>query len=185
MRALRGMPEFYMSGVALTTGFLHGNIGDTALSVLTGGMVTVLNGPFEICAGDTCTWIWSFEQCFFNADGSRKYVNHLEMLNDVANFDDDVDQPELARFLDTTVTLNLQAGGLDAGTKKRKLFIDEQMRVSSQINNGANGKHSAVPLLIPMPRNPTFADRRSAFGTCMMSARPYDKTDIKICRQGL
>eukprot|EP00961_Rhodomonas_salina_P291649 3932186-Rhodomonas_salina.1 len=54
MRALRGMPEFYMSGVALTTGFPHGNIGDTALSVLTGCMMTVLNGPFEICAGDVC-----------------------------------------------------------------------------------------------------------------------------------
>eukprot|EP00961_Rhodomonas_salina_P183592 2478192-Rhodomonas_salina.1 len=40
VQAIAGIPDFYMGGVALTTGFPHGHIGDTALSVLTGGMMT-------------------------------------------------------------------------------------------------------------------------------------------------
>jgi hypothetical protein len=60
-KAILGIPDFYMSGVALTVAFPHGHIGDTALSVLTGGIMTMTNGPFDIAAGDRCTWIWDFE----------------------------------------------------------------------------------------------------------------------------
>ena len=48
LRVINGVPDFYMAGVALTTAFPHGHIGDTALSVLTGGITTIMNGPFEV-----------------------------------------------------------------------------------------------------------------------------------------
>eukprot|EP00961_Rhodomonas_salina_P203883 2751162-Rhodomonas_salina.3 len=71
--------------------------------------------------------------------------------------------------------------------KRRKFFNDSQYRV---VNGNPSckhneGRHGAMPILIPMPVNPSYADRRRAFGKCMMSARPYDRTDIMIGRQGL
>ena len=72
----------------------------------------------------------------------------------------------------------------EASAKRRRMHFDEQIRVITS-RNGENttGKRSAVPLLIPMPRNPSYADRRRAFGDCLLSARPREKTDVKLGRQ--
>jgi hypothetical protein len=44
------------AGFALGHAEADGRIGDTAVSILTGGMVTIRNGPEDIFAGDQITW---------------------------------------------------------------------------------------------------------------------------------
>ncbi len=71
----------------------------------------------------------------------------------------------------------------EASAKRRRMHFDEQVRIITSRGGENTGKRSAVPLLIPMPRNPSYADRRRAFGDCLLSARPREKTDVKLSRQ--
>jgi hypothetical protein len=71
----------------------------------------------------------------------------------------------------------------EASAKRRRMHFDEQVRIITSQGGENTGKRSAVPLLIPMPRNPSYADRRRAFGDCLLSARPREKTDVKLSRQ--
>jgi hypothetical protein len=67
-RHLEWLPDFFCFGVALTDGYPSGDFGDTALSVQTGGMSTVQNGPFAVDSGDVLTWVWDFELPFIDQD---------------------------------------------------------------------------------------------------------------------
>lgn len=204
IKAIRGIPDFYMGGVALTVGYPHGNIGDTALSVLTGGMMTVMNGPFEINPGDTCTWIWHFELPQFDdkVKAHRKIGTKKEnyktvktilgdcfginpMLHDTAIVTGPVGCNDFLKELHKITIKMEDLRAHDINTKRRKVHFDEQMRVINKNSSNNSGKHDAIPLLIPMPENASYMDRKRAFGKCMMSARPYEKTDVKLCNQGL
>lgn len=212
LKAINGIPNFYMGGVALTTGHPHGHIGDTALSVLTGGMITVLNGPFHISAGDTITWIWDFEQGNFNNDGTRKTVKHGDEIDNCLDFfthrfpstDTDALKKALAgktniqdlfnitditQMMDIMMSTNQNLNAIhenDSSTKRRKLFHDQQNCVFNPLSRSTDqAKHNSLPMLIPLPSNATYMDRVHSFGKCLSSARPFDKTDIQIQRQGL
>eukprot|EP00961_Rhodomonas_salina_P123655 1666281-Rhodomonas_salina.1 len=165
-----------MGGVALTTGFPHGHIGDTALSVLTGGMMTIINGPFSIAAGDVCTWIWDFELCYFNDKGERLDLssNEAKDWNKLVFGEDIVDEggggsSNIDQFTKNLVRANANRTALDGeepSSKRRRAFNSQQDRdifgvPKSHLNEGRKG---SLPLLIPLPINPTYADRRRAFG---------------------
>ena len=215
IRSISGIPHFYMGGVALTTGHPHGHIGDTALSVLTGGMITVLNGPFHIAAGDPITWIWDFEQDNFDSNGYRRYDSENNFNNDNvgvynlfqtcfpnsdlfklkeifgdAGDDFDIfsmtDVTQMIKLMDAT-NQNLQkTHEKDPATKKRKLWNDQQNCViNPNSRSTTGGKHTSLPMMIPLPPNASYMDSVRSFGKCLSSARPYDKTDIQIQRQGL
>ncbi len=58
---LRYMNDHFAVGFANTPGYAHANSGDTMTSVMIGGLRTVMNGDFEIFAGDLVQFYWSFE----------------------------------------------------------------------------------------------------------------------------
>lgn len=190
-REIKGIPEFYFGGVALTNGFPHGGIADTALSVLTGGMHTVQNGPFHINAGDVCTWIWSFELCFFDEHGKRKPLSpkdtrqFLQLKGGLDNthktFDDVI--ATLCSFC--PAVSNESAPGEDTSSKRRRLFYDEQVLRVNKGSSSNEGKKTSYPLIVPLRHAHRWSDRDRAFGVCLMSARPNEKTDIMISRQGM
>ena len=71
---LKKMYDFYPVGVANTLGYAHPNSGDTMSSVMIGGLRTVMNGDFEVYAGDYVQWYWTFERDCFRQDGYRKSI---------------------------------------------------------------------------------------------------------------
>jgi len=52
------MYDYYPVGYANTLGYAHPNSGDTMTTVMIGGLRTVLNGDFEIFAGDLVQFYW-------------------------------------------------------------------------------------------------------------------------------
>lgn len=74
--------ELFFAGVSLTEGHAHPHTGDTALSVMIGGMKTIKNGRFPVYAGDMVMWYFEFEadSNVFNADGTRKTNDILEVI---------------------------------------------------------------------------------------------------------
>jgi hypothetical protein len=52
------MYDYFTTGFANTLGWAHANSGDTMTSVMIGGLRTVLNGDFEIFAGDIIQFYW-------------------------------------------------------------------------------------------------------------------------------
>ncbi len=55
---LRMMYDYFAVGYANTLGFAHANNGDTMTSVMIGGLRTVMNGDFELFAGDLVQFYW-------------------------------------------------------------------------------------------------------------------------------
>jgi len=80
---LEWLPDFACFGVALTDGYPSGNFGDTALSVQTGGMATLQNGPFAVDCGDVLTWVWDFELPFIEPNTSTGMQGTLKVLRDL------------------------------------------------------------------------------------------------------
>lgn len=176
-----GVPEFYFEGVALTTGHPHGHLGDTALSVITGGMITIRNGPFDMHAGDLVTWVWEFELCMLQQQGCFVHIRDKQ-YHDVITY--------VAGAVVDTDTLddlwdNLQDDGNDAdrAAKRRKMFMYSQM---NDFAGGPNtNKRKNKPVLIPLPINYSYILRKRMIGRCLSHGRPYDMTDILISRQGM
>lgn len=52
------MYDYFATGYANTLGWAHANSGDTMTSVMIGGLRTVMNGDFEIFAGDLIQFYW-------------------------------------------------------------------------------------------------------------------------------
>jgi hypothetical protein len=55
---LKMMYDYFAVGYANTLGWAHSNTGDTMTSVMIGGLRTVMNGDFEIFAGDLVQFYW-------------------------------------------------------------------------------------------------------------------------------
>lgn len=60
---MRMMYDYFATGYANTVGYAHPNTGDTMTSVMIGGLRTVLNGDFEIFAGDLVQFYWYQSLC--------------------------------------------------------------------------------------------------------------------------
>lgn len=193
---LQNVPEFYFEGIALTTGFPHGHLGDTALSVLTGGMMTMRNGPFEMHAGDLVTWVWDFEIPFLaKEDGflmvhAGKWHEALQILINLVNL------PQNGNNMDEDATRQLINGFKEtinnppnrdtrADAKRRKTYFYDQNNNKSVGSNSKTAKRECIPLIIPLPVNYTYILRKRMFGRCLSYGRPYDMTDILVSRQGM
>ena len=189
---MKSIPEFYFEGVALTTGHPHGHIGDTALSVLTGGMKTMRNGPFEMHAGDLVTWVWDFEIPFLKEVGgyvmlddnqwARCCSKYLDVL-DKARSDQRIDADRLAR--DTEEFLNSGEEEPLPDAKRRKTFFYDQNNNWSKNSSKSSATRRCLPILIPLPQDYTYILRKRLLGRCLSYGRPFDMTDILLSRQGL
>jgi hypothetical protein len=87
---LSKMYDFYPVGISNTLGYAHPNSGDTMTSVMIGGLRTVMNGDFDIFAGDIVQWYWTFEAKCFHPDGRRKSIADAAG-NVMSNVDPEID----------------------------------------------------------------------------------------------
>lgn len=171
-KQIQEMPEFYAVGVSVGHAYAHPNSGDNVATVMIGGLKTVLNGAFEVHAGDLIQWYWEEERPCFTASGHR----HRDLIQGehagALVTSDDVD-----RFL-------MQKNDMVIEDERRRKFYD---RHNGNIGPVRNGKTRVV---YPKPfftddENDRVYDRVRVFARALCSARPYEHVDIMIARQSL
>jgi len=172
---MRKMYDFYPVGVANTLGYAHPSSGDTMSSVMIGCLRTIMNGDFEVYAGDQIQWYWSFERDCFRADGSRKSIVGPDgTVMDGADPELDYAPPA-------------QAAGQHPSDQARKMFNDLQYGAVNNSKSPAD-KSKHVARIKPYLRDelqPLIYDWHRVFAIAISSARPNEMVDIKICRQSM
>jgi hypothetical protein len=171
------MYDYYPVGVANTLGYAHPNSGDTMSSVMIGGLRTIMNGDFEVYAGDQIQWYWTFERDCFRADGTRKAIA------DAAGNVFDGGDPAIDRL----PLPHAEGDGNDPSDRARAAFNDLQYG-ATQNSRAPSDKAKHVARIKPYLRDdaqPRLYDWHRVFGIAISSARPNEMVDIKICRQSM
>lgn len=170
---LSKMYDFYPVGIANTLGYAHPNSGDTMSSVMIGGLRTVMNGDFDVFAGDQIQWYWTFERNCFREDGTRKGISDA-----AGNVHDGAD-PEIDC-----------GGGLNQPMpppNDRRLYHDLQYgAVNNSKSSSDKAKH--VARIKPYLRDdvqPRLYDWQRVFAIAISSGKKDEMVDIKICRQSM
>lgn len=171
-------------GFAQTLGWAHPNTGDTMVTVMIGGLRTVMNGDFEVFPGDLIQWYWPFEKNCFHQDGRRKpYINGWTMTRVGGrpkavppNVDPELELVERER--------GLVATGLhpDGST------VDRERYHSRAFGNASESKTKLVARVKPYFRddeNPRIFDCYRVFAIAIAAARPHEMLDIKISKQSV
>lgn len=174
---LEKMYDFYPMGFATTLGYAHPNSGDTMTTVMIGGLRTVMNGDFEVFAGDPIQWYWDFERDCFHDDGRRKAITDptgaiCDGNNPSHDYSNAPPQPP---------------GILDPHRQARRMHNDMQYGVDKAKKAPAS-KASNVARIKPYVRDddqPRVYDWLRVFAVAISSARPNEMIDIKICRQSM
>ena len=170
---LAKMYDFYPVGIANTLGYAHPNSGDTMSSVMIGGLRTVMNGDFDVFAGDQIQWYWTFERNCFREDGTRKGIT------DAAGNVCDGSNPEIDHL-----------GGPHAPLpphSDRRLYNDLQYGAVHD-SKSPSDKAMHVARIKPYLRDdaqPRLYDWQRVFATAISSAKKDEMVDIKICRQSM
>jgi len=177
------MYDFYPVGFATTLGYAHPNSGDTMTTVMIGGLRTVMNGDFEVFAGDIIQWYWTFERNCFKSDGARKSIEMTppaggRVVCDGNNPEVDFDQgapPPLPQM------------NADPHNEARRHYSDYQYGVDKD-KKGPASKALHVARIKPYVRDdeqPRLYDWMRVFAIAISSARPNEMVDIKIGKQSL
>lgn len=180
---MRFMHDYFTVGFANTLGYAHANTGDTMTSVMIGGLRTVMNGDFEIFAGDLVQFYWTFEKNDFEQDGRRK------AYHDIWN-----DDGTVRCNLDPSFSLRVTGRKRDvAGNPVQVTWDtpeDAQIRQAHyDLSYGQRAdRQKIVAKIKPYFRddeNPRLLDWYRVFGVAIASARPNEMCDIKISRQSM
>ena len=177
------MYDFYPVGFANTLGYAHPSSGDTMSSVMIGGLRTVMNGDFEVFAGDPIQWYWTFEADCFHQDGRRKsIVTAAGVL--VSNGDPAIDHSA------APPGPNPVPGGIpnaDPRVQHRRIHNDFQYGISPDNYSPANKAKNVARIKPYMPDDaqPRLYDWVRVFAIAISSARPNEMVDIKISKQSL
>jgi hypothetical protein len=176
------MFDYYPVGIANTLGYAHPNSGDTMSSVMIGGLRTIMNGDFEVYAGDLIQWYWTFEKdCFHPITGKRKSITDAAgTVHD--GWDPEVDCMNLAGV-----------GGAGGGAQLSDRDIQRHLHNDLQYGRDPLDKKPAnkaknVARIKPYMRDdeqPRIYDWFRVFAVAINSARPHEMLDIKISRQSM
>ena len=163
-------------GYANTLGWAHANTGDTMVTVMIGGLRTVMNGDFEVFTGDLIQWYWPFERDCFLANGERKAIGALWEAGPTSPRPPNVDpsyNPNGPAVREVT---------LDRASQQR----EQQFQKSYGMPAGQPTK--LVPRIKPYvrdPQKPRIFDAYRVFAVALSPARPHEPVDIKISRQSV
>lgn len=170
------MHDFHPVGYATTLGFAHPNTGDTMCSVLIGGLITVMNGDFEIFTGDPVQFYWCFEKDDFERDGRRReYINVWTGDGEIpGNIDPSVEKSENRKRTWT---------GMGDSEIRRETY---ELSYGQARDKRTRAKLVAkIKPYYPDDQNPRLFDWYRIFGIAISSARPNEMVDIKISRQSM
>jgi hypothetical protein len=181
------MNDHFAVGFANTLGYAHAYSGDTMTSVMIGGLRTVMNGDFEIFAGDLVQFYWAFEKDDFEQDGRRKAYQDIWETSGMPNNLD----PSFSLIRSSR---KRAAGGEPAGEGAQgpNWQTPEDAQIRQAHYNLSYGqrrdKQKIVAKIKPYFRddeNPRLMDWYRVFGVAIASARPNEMCDIKIARQSM
>ncbi len=178
------MYDFYPVGFSTTLGYAHPNSGDTMTTVMIGGLRTVMNGDFEVYAGDIIQWYWTFERHCFRSDGSRKSISYTP-AGAAAPVVCDGNDPENDYM--PAPALPPTANSSDPYNDTRRHHNDFQYGVDKD-KKGPASKALHVARIKPYIRDdeqPRLYDWVRVFAIAISSARPNELVDIKIGKQSL
>ena len=177
---LSKMFDFYPVGFSNTLGYAHPNSGDNMSSVMIGGLRTVVNGDFEMFAGDMIQWYWTFERNCFRKDGTRKSITDGND-NVCDGGDPEVDHGMPAGLAAPAQLPVAQRDAIRQGHQ-------DQMYGMHRDKKGVSDKYRHVARIKPYMRDdeqPRIYDWHRVFAVAISSARPHEAVDIKISRQSM
>lgn len=169
IQKIKTMPDFRFMGFSLGLGYAHPNTGDTVVSSMIGGLITVRNGPFRLCTGDKVQWCFFFEMNNFDTSGRRLKADDEKETLSIPN---DSNTKRLKTMLQ-------QNGVFDFQSFKKNLN-----------NNKASQSTGKIPLAVIKPYFEGYGphdtyprDRMRVIGKALGNGRPWDNVDIMICTQ--
>lgn len=178
---LRYMNDHFAVGFANTLGYAHANSGDTMTSVMIGGLRTVMNGDFEIFAGDLVQFYWSFERDDFEQDGRRKAYTNIWDGDIPCNVNPSITKKGSGRKRDMN--------GNEVGPTWQTPADAQVRQAHYDLSYGQRrDRQKIVAKIKPYFRDdehPRLMDWYRVFGIAIASARPNEMCDIKISRQSM
>ncbi len=170
-------------GYAQTLGWAHPNTGDTMVTVMIGGLRTVMNGDFEVFPGDLVQWYWPFEKDCFRQDGRRKeYINGWTIKRA---------RDGRIKALPPNVHPEIEVSGGALGPTRFHpdgSVVEREKYHSRAFGNASDNKTKLVARVKPFFRdddNPRIYDAYRVFGIAIAAARPHEMLDIKISKQSV
>jgi hypothetical protein len=175
--------DFYPVGFANTIGYAHPSSGDTMSSVMIGGLRTVMNGDFEVFAGDLIQWYWTFELgCFHFDTGRRKSIQGAGGIP-ISNGDPEVDYAQVG----VPALAPLHPPNNDPRGDLRRIHNNFQYGINPDKFSPADKAKNVARIKPYMPDDaqPRVYDWYRVFAVAISSARPNEMVDIKISKQSL
>ena len=198
---LSKMFDYYPIGMCNTIAYASPRTGDTVGSFMIGGLRTVMNGDWEVHAGDLLQWYWTFERDCFRKDGTRKsyreyskdgtYTSEDFEIDPFKDFRDHVDPITAVPFAESEgAAPSAKKAKLDHNdtiTKKRGNFADRQYGIKPQSLTPSEKSKSVARIkrYIENPRCPNLYDRVRVFARAIGTARPREALDMQIGRQSM
>ena len=156
---LRNLP---VAGVSLATIWAHPSSGDTVGSVMVGGLITVTNGPFPVTSGDQLTFIWGFEEEYFDENSKDVPIRIIPRQNGQNG-------------------THLGIEKFDGESMKRR-----KMDFSMSFKGLRDANKLDLPYIIPIVHTGTpfeHVDRDRFFAKAISNARPFESLDIMLGHQ--
>lgn len=186
-RELKDLPYFTAQGYALGIAYASNLTGDTVGTILIGGMQTVMNGAFEMRAGQQVQWYFDFEADLYHRstvegrggrtlwEGSRKSEsiasdsgtwvseNRVQQVRKTGNYKEPVQQEDRRRF------------------HERGLGDTASFPKNYKKHNIAYPK----PYVINNDGTDHYGDKIRIFAKCITGGRPFEMCDIMLMTQSL
>jgi hypothetical protein len=196
---LSRMFDYYPVGMCNTIAYASPRTGDTVGSFMIGGLRTVMNGDWEVHAGDLLQWYWTFERDCFRKDGTRKsYMSFRDGRVVVEAFG-------MSPFEDLRDEVHAESGelpardGVESSAKKaktdhkhtmannRRNFNDRQYGIKPQSLTPSEKSKSVARIkrYIQSHQCPNLYDRTRVFARAIGTARAGEALDIQIGRQSM
>jgi len=165
---LNNLPYFTAQGYSLGLAYASNLSGDTVGSVLIGGMQTVMNGHFDLRAGQLVQWYFDFEHdMFYHEDRQEKddrdIVEKAEAEAEYTRSENDVNR-ERYNNRELGALDGIPLGGIDE--RKGKIPLPK-------------------PYLLRSDGSDHYADRVRVFAKCISGGRKHEMVDIMMMTQSL
>lgn len=184
-REIKDLPYFQAQGYALGVAFASNLSGDTVGTVLIGGMQTVMNGAFEMRAGEMVQWYFDFETEMFHSHHHEDRKSRKTLRAGVRK-----DRPMRGMITSQVEVDNTQKA------LSSKLTVQEQDRKAfNERGLGDNGafpknytKHNIAypkPYKLLSDGSEHYGDKIRIFAKCVNGARKFEMVDIMMMTQSL
>lgn len=191
VRELKDLPYFLPQGYALGMAYASNLSGDTVGTVLIGGMITVMNGAFEIRTGQMVQWYFDFEDAMFyrkNTKGSDNMTIPVGTRIEL-NFASQNKLPDA----DSIAQLKLKTRDINAVSEQeqsRKSFHERELGSLDAFPLGgisAAKRHIFLPkpYVVRSDGEEHYGDKIRVFAKCVNGARPFEMVDLMLMTQSL